>query len=375
MTHPASPCAVGLFSGGLDSILAMRLVAEQGIAVTGLHFVSPFFGKPAAIRYWKKTYGFSLKTVDVSEDFAALLSRGPVHGFGSVLNPCVDCKILMLRKAKAIMEESGASFILSGEVLGQRPMSQRRDTLNVIRRDADVKDCLLRPLSALHFEPIAAERTGLVDRTRLLNLAGRGRKEQLELAARMGISEIPTPGGGCLLTEKENGRRYWPLLKYLSGPATPASGKSGPTAADFRLANVGRQYWLSHEQGACWLSIGRNQQDNDSLQQLAQESDYVFKTRDYPGPVAVGRIVAGEWQDAFVASAAAFVASYSPKAREHAAASDAKVAVRVHRGSLDAPGASAEVTPSRESAPAWREYAWDDARRELKERLAGAAIT
>ncbi len=183
--------AIALFSGGLDSILAARLIMDQGLRVKCLHFISPFFGKPSRVRHWQKTYGLDIDIVDVGEQYAALLGAGPAHGFGSVINPCVDCKILMMRSARELLPRYGARFLVSGEVLGQRPMSQRRDTLNIIRRDADAGDILLRPLCALHLSPTEPELSGLVDRERLLGFSGRGRKDQLELAGRFGIREIP----------------------------------------------------------------------------------------------------------------------------------------------------------------------------------------
>ena len=146
--NTSTPHAFALFSGGLDSILAARLIMEQGLVVRCLHFVTPFFGKPQLIPHWEKVYGLEVEAVDVGEAFVRLLRERPDHGFGKVMNPCVDCKILMMRKARELMKKWGASFLISGEVLGQRPMSQRRDTLNVIRRDAEVKESLLRPLSA-----------------------------------------------------------------------------------------------------------------------------------------------------------------------------------------------------------------------------------
>jgi len=290
-----------LFSGGLDSVLAARVLMEQGRTVKCLHFTSPFFGKPNQIRRWQRLYGLDIDAEDVSDDFTALLVRGPEHGFGSVLNPCVDCKILMMRRARERMADYGASFLASGEVLGQRPMSQRRDTLNIIRRDAQVRDILLRPLSALHLDPTEAELSGLVDRSRLLGISGRGRKDQLELAARYGITEIPTPGGGCMLTEKENARRYWPLLRRMDRPG----------ADDFRLSNLGRQFWKEN----LWLVVGRNQADNESFARLEKKGDLRFKTAGFPGPLALGRAVAGSvWLADMVREAASLVASYSPKA-------------------------------------------------------------
>ncbi|MDR1243407.1 MAG: tRNA(5-methylaminomethyl-2-thiouridylate) methyltransferase, partial [Deltaproteobacteria bacterium] len=279
MSPHDKPHALALLSGGLDSILAARLVQEQGVAVRCLHFVSPFFGKPHLVPRWEKLYGLRITTVDIAEEFAKLLADRPSHGFGSALNPCVDCKILMLRHARRILEETGACCVLSGEVLGQRPMSQRRDAMNVVRRDAGLKGKLLRPLCALHMEETEAEAAGLIDRQRLLCFSGRGRKDQLALAERFRLPEIPTPGGGCRLTEKGNARSYWPVLKYAPAPG----------AADFFLANTGRQFWHATDAPpAYWLLVGRNEKDNARLADLAGPRDLAFTTVDFPGPLALG---------------------------------------------------------------------------------------
>lgn len=353
---------IALFSGGLDSILAARLLMEQGKAIKCLHFISPFFGKPGRVRHWEKAYGLDIAVADVSDDYAALLATGPVYGFGSVINPCVDCKILMMRRAREYMQACGAKFLVSGEVLGQRPMSQRRDTLNVIRRDADVRDTLLRPLCARHLDPTEAERTGLVDRSRLLGFSGRGRKDQLELAARFGITEIPTPGGGCMLTEKENARRYWPVLERVEVPR----------AADFRLANAGRQLW----HGDWWLSVGRNQADNETFARLGRPGDLQFKVAGFPGPLALGRSAApnrSPWTEVATLQAAALVASYSPKACRAWEDGDltlpnGKVPVRVAPVGSDGearPGEArtVEVEPARHTV--FAEPTWPEARERL----------
>ena len=348
--------AVALFSGGLDSILAAKLVQEQGVEVIGLHFVSPFFGKPDQVSRWEALHGLPIRAVDISEPFVRMLAERPEHGFGSVLNPCVDCKILMLRQARIIMEEMGAACIISGEVLGQRPMSQRRDALNIIRRDAGVRDVLLRPLSALHLDPISAELNGIIDRSRLLGISGRGRKDQLALAKRFALREIPAPAGGCRLTEQENARSYWPVL--IHSPA--------PSADDFRLANTGRQFWHDDSSPVLWLIVGRNQSDNDALMALARPDDLLFKSRDFPGPIVLGRFFGQPWPAEAVQSAAAFTASYSPKSVRHAADSGTPIAVRLHAGSLDAPGHTLSVIPSRIPTPSWREFPWSEAREVIR---------
>lgn len=343
-----TPHAFALFSGGLDSILAARLIMEQGLVVRCLHFVTPFFGKPRSIPYWEKVYGLEIEAVDVGEDFVRMLRERPAHGFGKVMNPCVDCKILMMRKAREIMKERGASFLISGEVLGQRPMSQRRDTLNVIRRDAEVRDVLLRPLSAQHLDPTEAERSGLVDRSKLLGFFGRGRKDQMALAERMGLTEIPTPAGGCRLAEKENARRYWPVLTLLDEP----------TAADFELSNIGRQYWA----GRHWLSMGRNEADNAALERLVRPGDAILRVRDFPSPFALARQIT-PWDTETLRDAASLVASYSPKGVRAAESSGGTVAVRVQ---INGESTFIDVIPRRTPALPWGEPEFTEVRKAIK---------
>ncbi len=352
-TNAARPQAdaVVLFSGGLDSILAAKLLEEQGLRVRCLHFHSPFFGDPAAVGYWRRTYRLEIDAVDVSEDFCDLLRRRPEHNFGKVLNPCMDCKILLLRHARRHMERLGARIVATGEVLGQRPMSQRRDALNVIRRDAGVEDVLLRPLSALHLPPIPAEEEGFVDRSRLLGISGRGRKEQLALAERFRLARIPTPGGGCRLTEKENARRYWPVLCRLPHP----------TAADFHLANLGRQFWLERHDRYFWLSMGRNVRDNEALAAALGPEDARIGLAGLPGPMAVARFGAS-WPADVLADAAALTASYAGKALAAAQRGEPI------RGRALAPDGRelwrGLVEPRRDGV--WQEPLWEPAREEIR---------
>ena len=367
MTTQTSP-ALALFSGGLDSILAVRLIMEQGVPVRCLHFVSPFFGNVAMAPRWERMYGLDVTVVDAGEEFVRMLRERPAHGYGSVMNPCVDCKILMLRRAGEMMAESGAPFVISGEVLGQRPMSQRRDTLNLIRRESGLGGRLLRPLSALHLPPTPMEEDGTVDRERLCGIFGRGRKDQMQLAERFGLKEIPTPAGGCRLTERENARRYWPVLTRLEAPG----------AKDFVLANTGRQVWAHAmpmgEEGAggdvpaCWLSVGRNQGDNDALFELAGPDDVLFKVADVPGPVGFGRLAAA-WSPAMLADAAAYVASYSPKAVALAASESGgkgEVGVRLIAGKGGERSEVIRVRPARETPAVWREEDWESVREAVR---------
>ncbi len=292
---------LALFSSGLDSILAVKTIQAQGLRVLGLHFVSPFFGKPAKILSWQNLYGVDIIPVDISSDFVRMLVTGPQWSLGKHLNPCVDCKILMLSRAREMLPMFQASFLITGEVLGQRPMSQRRDSLQTIKREAGVGEILLRPLSALNLDPTPMEESGLVDRSRLLGLKGRGRKSQLALAREYGLQEIPTPAGGCLLTEPESARRFGPLLAHIQNPEV----------ADFELSVVGRQLW----RGDHWLVVGRNQQDNEQLLKLIQPDDLVFKLANQPGPIAVGRQVNRPWSEEVIHSAAQVLTQFSPRTK------------------------------------------------------------
>lgn len=186
--------ALALLSGGLDSILAARTVMDQGLSVLGLHFITPFFGKPEMIPFWLEHYGIEVVPVDVSDTYVAMMLDSPSQGFGKWLNPCIDCKITMLTAAANLLPKYGAKFIISGEVVGQRPMSQRADALNLITKRAQVRDRLLRPLSARCLPATPMEESGLVDRDRLLDWRGRGRKPQYAMAEAYGFTEIPTPG-------------------------------------------------------------------------------------------------------------------------------------------------------------------------------------
>ncbi len=298
--------ALALFSGGLDSILSMKMVERQNLRVLGLHFISPFFGKPHKIAHWENIYEIELLGLDVSDEYVKMLLNGPKFGFGKFINPCLDCKIFMLKKAKTLIEPYGAKFIITGEVLGQRPMSQRRDALDIITREADVRDELLRPLSAGHLRPTRPEEEGLINRKKLGRVSGRGRREQMIMAEEFNIGEIPTPAGGCLLTEQESCRRYLPLFRSMCRPS----------AMDFHLANLGRQLW-SRSDPSGWMILGRNKQDNEQLQKFAADKDYLFEIRNYPGPLGLGRSLCGRaWPEEMLAEAAALNACYSPKARK-----------------------------------------------------------
>ncbi len=286
--------ALALFSGGLDSILASRLIIAQGIEVQAIQFVTPFFnygiladpeGHRERIR---QKYGIEVLVEDISEGYLRLLHR-PAHGFGKNFNPCIDCKIMMFSRAREMLAERGASFLISGEVLGQRPMSQRRDTMNVIERDSGTRGLLLRPLCARLMSETLAEQRGWVDRSRLLAMSGRGRSAQIALAAEFGITDFPAPAGGCILADPILSRRVERLYNGNSLLQTVEI-----SVADVRMLLVGRQFVLP---GGGWLIIGRDERENNKLMELADPEDAVLLMEEWPGPVGVLKKAAASYAD------------------------------------------------------------------------------
>ena len=309
--------ALSLFSGGLDSILASRVVAAQGINVQAIKFVSPFFNydvleDPEKYKETiKKKYDIDVIVEDITIPYMEIL-HNPVHGFGKNFNPCIDCKILMLKRAKEMMKDLGCSFLITGEVLGQRPMSQRRDTLNVIERDSDSRSILLRPLCAKLLNETNAEREGLVDREKLLNFSGRGRSRQIALAKEFGITDFPSPAGGCILADPILSRRVERLFAgdFVVRP-------EDITTSDILLLLVGRQFLLP---GGGWLILGRNEKENNKMTRLAGASDVLFYMEERPGPTAVLRYGAIRYEnkedrDADMAAAAGLVVRYGRKVK------------------------------------------------------------
>jgi hypothetical protein len=297
--------AVSLLSGGLDSILATRIVQDQGVDVLALHFITPFFGddkrgQEAEIEAaYREKYGIRLRIVDVSDAYLEVLAN-PRYGYGKNFNPCVDCKIFLIRKAVEIMHEESARFLITGEVLGQRPMSQRRDAMNAIAKQTGAREILLRPLSAKLLPPTAPERHGWVDRSRFFDFSGRNRKPQMELAAALGITEYPTPAGGCRLTDPTLGQRVrW----YFE--TTPPDDRR---AADLRLLLVGRPFRFP---GGSLFTMGRSQGENEVVARLFQEGDEFAHVVDAPGPQGLFRARGAVDERALAASA---LLRYCPKA-------------------------------------------------------------
>ena len=271
---------VALISGGLDSALAAKLMLEQGIAVHGL-FLSMSWGcceKEKAVSCARQL-GIPLMILGVGDAYLDVI-RAPKYGYGSGMNPCVDCRIYMFRIAKRYMEEIGAGFVVTGEVLGQRPMSQMRRPLETIESDSGLEGLLLRPLSAQLLEPTLPELLGVVDRERLLRIAGRPRQEQMALAKTGRITEHSTPAGGCLLTDEHFAEKTKDLFAH----------EERPTTKDMELLTIGRHFRIGP---ATKIILGRNEVENLMLEGHSQEGYSCIRPK-FAGPAA---LVAGEWGD------------------------------------------------------------------------------
>ena len=285
--------ALGLISGGLDSTLAARLLMEQGIAVSGIAFVTPFFGAAKAVAA-ARVVGFPLTVRDITAAHLAMV-RNPPSGYGAHMNPCIDCHALMLRVAGEVMDAEGFDLLFTGEVLNERPMSQSLRSLNRVANRSGRRGHVLRPLSALRLEPTVPEREGKVDRARLLDLEGRSRRRQFELAARWGITGYPTPAGGCLLTDPNFSRRLRDLFEHGPEPDTHA----------LELLKIGRQFRI---RGGVKAAVGKNDADNKALAALRAPGDLLVRTHGVPGPVAV---VSGAADETDLAVIAGICARYS----------------------------------------------------------------
>ena len=264
--------AIGLLSGGLDSILAVRVLQEQGVEILAVTFVTPFFGSLRAEEAARQLQ-VPLRILDVSEDHLAML-KCPPHGYGRTMNPCIDCHTLMLNRAGRLMQAEGCDFLFTGEVLGERPMSQNLQSLRVVAEGSGYADYIVRPLLAQLLSETKVEGEGLVDRSRLLSISGRNRKPQMTLAVAFGITNYPTPAGGCLLTEKQFSLRLSDLLTH------------NPQAdvRDAEFLKVGRHFRLNERTK---LVCGRNHNENERLRQLARPGDVLLSSLDVPGPTAV----------------------------------------------------------------------------------------
>ena len=273
--------AVALLSGGLDSLLAVKVMLEQGVEVEALNFVSVFCtctpknSSCSAARSAVRQLGIPLKAVNTSKQFLEVV-KSPKHGYGRNLNPCLDCRILMFRQARTYLRKTGASFVITGEVLGERPMSQRREAMKLIEAEAGLEGLVVRPLSAALLEPTIPERKGWIDRSRLLKIRGRSRKPQIELARTYGLTDYPCPAGGCLLTDAGFAGRMMDLMTH----------DPDFSLNDVELLKVGRHFRLSAQTKAI---VGRDEEENRKLSALSTQGDRLLEVVDFPGPLTVVR--------------------------------------------------------------------------------------
>ncbi len=304
--------ALGLISGGLDSTLAARLLIEQGIEVRGIYFSTGFCITDSlkkrgvsdetsnlcseALKVGEDL-AFAVNIVDVSKEYLDVVTN-PRWGYGKNANPCIDCRVMMFRKAKEMMEKVGADFVFSGEVIGQRPMTQHRPTLRQMEKQSGLDGYLLRPLSALKLAETEVERKGWVDRSKLKGFHGRTRRPQIELAKEFGLTKYPQPAGGCcFLTDPVYGRKFFDFIRNL-----PEGRKV--THEDFDLLTLGRHLRLSEK---VKMIVGRNEGENNALENFASGRTMMMPV-EIPGPTA---LIEGDLSRDELQFAAQIVARYS----------------------------------------------------------------
>ena len=296
--------ALVLLSGGLDSTLVVRLLLDMGVEVEAVHFTSPFcrctpasWGCSAAHRAAEQA-GIKVHAIACGEEYLEVVKR-PRFGRGSRMNACLDCRVFMFTRARELMAELGADFIASGEVLGQRPMSQRRDTMQLIERESGLDGLVLRPLSAQLLPPSVPEQKGWVDRERLLAISGRSRRPQMALAEARGVTDYPCPAGGCLLNDPEFAVRFKDLLDH----------EPGFGVAEARLLKWGRHFRLPSGRK---VVVGRNEAENGAIEAAARPGSILLQPVDVPGPSA---LLPCGGSDEDVGHAAAVMAAYTKIAR------------------------------------------------------------
>jgi len=293
--------ALGLLSGGLDSALAARLLIDQGLEVIGLHLESPTACR-SDVREVARALGIRLEVRPKGEEYLRLL-RSPRFGYGKNMNPCIDCRVFMFHIAKQCMDEVGAEFVFTGEVVGQRPMSQARNTLTLIDAESGLQNRIVRPLSAKLLPTTEPERQGLVDRERLLSISGRGRETQLALADRLGLAHYESPGGGCLLTDANFSVKLRDLFEHVPEERT--------TLEDVRLLRLGRHFRVRDD---LKIVLGRNREENLQLKAFANTERWLLEPENWNGPNA---LVCGPRGEDSLQEALVLMARYSRSPEPH----------------------------------------------------------
>lgn len=293
--------AVALYSGGLDSTLAILVMQRQGVDVTAVTFMNHFGCDISDKSSCSKDpfaasvkFGFQVKLSHLSDKFLKIV-KNPTYGHGKNMNPCIDCRILMLKEAKKFMKILGADFLITGEVVGQRPMSQRRDSFPMIDKAAGVRGFVVRPLCGKILPSTIPEEERFINRDMLLDFNGRSRKPQMALAEELGLTEYPAPAGGCLLTEPIYSFKLKELLNH----------NNDPEYKDINFLRVGRHFRFSPD---CKIIVGRNNEENETIKSLSDQDDYKLRVLNYGSPLTV---ILGKATDDAIAFAASLCARYS----------------------------------------------------------------
>ena len=293
--------ALVLFSGGLDSAIAAKILKNQGIKVTALYFKSCFFDNSETVKNLAKSLKIPLKIIALSKKHLEIVKK-PKYGYGSQMNPCIDCHILMLKEAKKIMKKNNFDFVATGEVLGQRPFSQNRKFLELIEKESSLKGYLLRPLSAKLLKETIVEKKGLINRESLLDISSRSRKKQLKLAEFLKIKNFLTPAGGCLLTEIEFSKKFKKLFKI----------NLKCNEDDIELLKLGRHFFEKKYQ----IVTGRNEEENKKIEKMKKKKDILVEIKNYPGPLTLIRSYEkGKISKKILKIAKSLTQEHSPKAR------------------------------------------------------------
>ena len=295
--------AVALMSTGLDSLLAAKVIRDMGIEVRGVTFFFRFDPLADKIRNgelerWSGRLGIPMDGLDITDEYLDVLFH-PDHGYGSEVNPCIDCHLFMFRKAKAFMDEIGADFLVSGEVVGQRPMSQNRPTLIHIDKVSGLRGLILRPLSARLLPPTVPEEKRWVDREKLFDFSGRSRKPQMALAVRLGVEGFHQPAGGCILTDPNFARRFRMLLGNRTSDRVNAD--------DLSLLRFGRHFWPNPD---LQVVVGRDEKDNREIERFEGPDRMTFFPENGKGPTAMAMGIRGRDD---IGLAASIIARYSSK--------------------------------------------------------------
>ncbi|WP_456479646.1 argininosuccinate synthase domain-containing protein [Nautilia sp.] len=267
--------AIALFSGGLDSALAIKLIQDQNIEIEGVYIDVGFETNKQKTEHLQKLadeLGIKLTVLDIKEQYIKEILFNPVYGYGKNMNPCIDCHANMIRVAKEYMKKTDAKFIISGEVVGQRPMSQRLPALNAVNKLANAEGLVLRPLSAKLLPPTIPEKEGWVDREKLLAISGRDRKTQLELAKKYGLENFESPGGGCLLTDINFSKRLKDFSKTLT-----------LTPNEIEILKIGRHFNVE----GIKIIISRKAEENPVLKEYGGDLFEKMYPKGFPGPVGL----------------------------------------------------------------------------------------